>query len=99
MVANVPALTWTFVTHLLQAEGENQCRYIGSDHIGDSLVLYDFDQPVQAEISRPRENLIGRLDKRLPTVTYSSSIFCLFENRKRRSSRELSVMGRLSSDS
>ncbi len=37
MAANVPALTWTSVTHLLQAEGENQCRYIGSDHIGHPL--------------------------------------------------------------
>lgn len=37
MVARVPALTWTSVVHLLQAEGENQCRRIESSRIGHPL--------------------------------------------------------------
>lgn len=37
MAANVPALTWTSVTHLLQAVGENQRREIASDQIGHPL--------------------------------------------------------------
>lgn len=37
MAAHVPALTWTSVTHVLQAEGENQCRCIASDQIGHPL--------------------------------------------------------------